>query len=62
MIAEIALAIDHELKPGDLAATLHVYPTYAIGVQQLAADVRLRALSRSPAVKPARRASTWYRR
>jgi pyruvate/2-oxoglutarate dehydrogenase complex dihydrolipoamide dehydrogenase (E3) component len=61
MIAEIALAIDHELKLGDLAATLHVYPTYAIGVQQLAADVRLRALSRSPAVKLARRASTWYR-
>jgi pyruvate/2-oxoglutarate dehydrogenase complex dihydrolipoamide dehydrogenase (E3) component len=62
MIAEIAMAIDHHLKLGDLAATLHVYPTYAIGVQQLAADVRLRTLARSPVVKLARRVAQRYRR
>jgi hypothetical protein len=57
MIAEIAMAIDHHLQLGDLAATLHVYPTYAVGVQQLAADVRLRTLSGNPVVKLARRLS-----
>ena len=62
MIAEIAMAIDHHLKLGDLAATLHIYPSYAIGVQQLAADVRIRALSRSPVVKLARRVAQRYRK
>jgi pyruvate/2-oxoglutarate dehydrogenase complex dihydrolipoamide dehydrogenase (E3) component len=62
MLAEIAVAIDHDLKLGDLAATLHVYPTYAIGVQQLAADVRLRSLSRSAVVKLARRVGQRYGR
>jgi hypothetical protein len=57
MIAEIAQAIDHDLKRGDLAATLHVFPTSAIGVQQLAAAVRLGTLSRSAVVKLARRLS-----
>jgi pyruvate/2-oxoglutarate dehydrogenase complex dihydrolipoamide dehydrogenase (E3) component len=57
MIAEIAMAVDHHLKLSDLAATLHVYPTYAIGVQQLAADVRLRSIARSPIVKLARHLS-----
>lgn len=61
-IAEIALAMDHHLKLGDLAGTLRVYPTYAIGVQQLAADVRLRALSGSAMVKLARRLAQRYRR
>jgi pyruvate/2-oxoglutarate dehydrogenase complex dihydrolipoamide dehydrogenase (E3) component len=61
MIAEIAMAIDHHLKLDDLAATLHVYPTYAIGVQQLAADVRLRSLARSAVVKLARRVEQTYR-
>jgi pyruvate/2-oxoglutarate dehydrogenase complex dihydrolipoamide dehydrogenase (E3) component len=62
MIAEIAMALDHHLKLGDLAAALHVYPTYAIGVQQLAVEVRLRTLSRSPVVKFARRVAARYRR
>jgi len=62
MIAEIAMAIDHHLKLGDLAATLHVCPTYAIGVQQLAADVRMRTLARSPVVKLARRVAQRYPR
>jgi hypothetical protein len=56
------MALDHRLKLGDLAATLHVYPTYAIGVQQLAGEVRLRTLSRSPVVKFARRVAARYRR
>jgi pyruvate/2-oxoglutarate dehydrogenase complex dihydrolipoamide dehydrogenase (E3) component len=54
LIAELALAIDHRLRSADLASTLHVYPTYAIGVQQLAAEVQVDAAVRSRLVKLAR--------
>jgi len=53
-IGELALAIDHRLKLGDLAGTIHVYPTYAVGVQQLAAEVRLRSLADSRVARVAR--------
>ncbi|MEM7115061.1 MAG: FAD-dependent oxidoreductase [Chloroflexota bacterium] len=39
MINEFALAIKHGLKIGDLAATIHAYPTYGMGVQRLSAKV-----------------------
>ncbi len=52
---ELSLAIDHHIKLGELASSMHVYPTYAIGVQQLAAELRLESLSASRAVKLARR-------
>jgi pyruvate/2-oxoglutarate dehydrogenase complex dihydrolipoamide dehydrogenase (E3) component len=51
MIHELALAIERRLRLGDLAATIHVYPTYTIGVQQLAAEARLRQVASSPIVK-----------
>jgi len=54
-VHELSLAIDHHIKLGELASSMHVYPTYAIGVQQLAAELRLESLSASRAVKLARR-------
>jgi pyruvate/2-oxoglutarate dehydrogenase complex dihydrolipoamide dehydrogenase (E3) component len=57
LIAELALAIDHRLTLADLSGTIHVYPTYAIGVQQLAAEVQVDAAARSRLVKLARRAA-----
>ncbi len=35
MITEFALAKQHDLTIRDLAGTMHVYPTYAMGVQRL---------------------------
>jgi pyruvate/2-oxoglutarate dehydrogenase complex dihydrolipoamide dehydrogenase (E3) component len=54
IVHELSLAIDQRIKLGDLASSMHVYPTYAIGVQQLAAEVRLESLARSRSVKLAR--------
>jgi len=54
IIQEFALAIDQRIKLGDLASSIHVYPTYAIGVQQLAAEIQLESASRSRMVKLAR--------
>ena len=38
-ITEFVLALQRGLKLGDLAGAIHVYPTYATTVQQLAAEV-----------------------
>jgi pyruvate/2-oxoglutarate dehydrogenase complex dihydrolipoamide dehydrogenase (E3) component len=38
-ITEFVLALERGLKLGDLAGAIHVYPTYATAVQQLAAEV-----------------------
>ncbi len=54
IIQEFALAIDRRIKLADLASSMHVYPTYAIGVQQLATEIRLESLATSRAVKLAR--------
>jgi hypothetical protein len=53
IIQEFALAIDCRMKFGDLASSIHISPTYATGVQQLAAEVRLESVasSRSRAIK-----------
>src|SRR5262249_35979741 len=37
-ITEFVLAMKHNLKLTDLAAAIHVYPTYSTAVQQLAAE------------------------
>lgn len=58
IIQEFALAIDRGIKLGDLASSIHVYPTYATGVQQVAAEVRLESVARSPVVKLLRRISS----
>ncbi len=39
MIAELALAIQRGLTLRDVAATIHAYPTWSMGVQQLASEV-----------------------
>ena len=44
LIHEWALAIDHRLKLGDLANTLHVYPTYSMSTMQMAAEHRVSRL------------------
>jgi len=54
MIQEFALAIDQRLKLADLASSIHVYPTYAIGVQQLAIEVQLESVATSRTVRFAR--------
>ncbi len=38
---ELALAVQQGLKLGDLARSIHVYPTYGIGTQQVTADATL---------------------
>jgi pyruvate/2-oxoglutarate dehydrogenase complex dihydrolipoamide dehydrogenase (E3) component len=38
LIHELALAIDQKVKFADVASTIHVYPTLALGVSQLAAE------------------------
>jgi pyruvate/2-oxoglutarate dehydrogenase complex dihydrolipoamide dehydrogenase (E3) component len=55
LIGELALAIDRGLKLADLANVVHVYPTIALAIQQLAAEAayerahRLRWLVRARA-------------
>jgi pyruvate/2-oxoglutarate dehydrogenase complex dihydrolipoamide dehydrogenase (E3) component len=55
LIGELALAIDRKLKLADLASVVHVYPTIALAIQQLAAEAsyekaeRMRWLVRSKA-------------
>ncbi len=55
VIGELALAIDRRLKLADLASVVHVYPTIALAIQQVAAQAsyeqaeRLRWLVRSRA-------------
>ncbi len=38
MVVEVMLAMRHGLSPGDLASTLHPYPTWSTGLQQLVAE------------------------
>jgi hypothetical protein len=55
LIGELALAIERRLKLADLASVVHVYPTIALAIQQLAAQAsyakaeRVRWLVRSRA-------------
>lgn len=43
---ELALAVQQRLKLGDLARSMHVYPTYGIGTQQLSSEATLEGLTR----------------
>jgi pyruvate/2-oxoglutarate dehydrogenase complex dihydrolipoamide dehydrogenase (E3) component len=54
IVHQLSLAIDQRIKLAELASSMHVYPTYAIGVQQLAAELRLESLAASRTVKLAR--------
>ncbi|HUY11426.1 MAG TPA: FAD-dependent oxidoreductase [Candidatus Dormibacteraeota bacterium] len=40
-ITELVLAMQHNLKVGAVAGTIHPYPTYSTGVQLLASDVAI---------------------
>jgi pyruvate/2-oxoglutarate dehydrogenase complex dihydrolipoamide dehydrogenase (E3) component len=44
MIHEFVLAMEQKLKLGDIAETMHVYPTYGIGAQQAAVSWRVDSL------------------
>ena len=57
IIQEFALAIDRRIKLGELASSIHVYPTYATGVQQIAVEARLQAVAASSTLKWARKLS-----
>jgi len=46
VIGELALAIDRRLKLTDLANVVHVYPTIALAIQQLAAEASYEAARR----------------
>ena len=46
VIGELALAIDRRLKLTDLANVVHVYPTIALAIQQLAAEAAYAAARR----------------
>ncbi len=43
-ITEIVLAIQNGWRLKDLAGTIHAYPTYSTGIQQLAADASIKQL------------------
>jgi pyruvate/2-oxoglutarate dehydrogenase complex dihydrolipoamide dehydrogenase (E3) component len=57
VIHEWALAIEHNWKVSDLAGTMHVYPTYSIANQQLAATFSIETLLGSTAGKILKRLS-----
>jgi len=44
MIHEWIVALEHEIKVGDLANDIHIYPTYAVANMQAAAGVRIEQL------------------
>jgi pyruvate/2-oxoglutarate dehydrogenase complex dihydrolipoamide dehydrogenase (E3) component len=51
IIHEWALAIERKWKVGDIAGTMHVYPTYAIANQQLASSYAIDAFMESTVAK-----------
>ena len=46
LIGELALAIERKLKLAELASVVHVYPTIALAIQQLAGEASLEAAQR----------------
>jgi pyruvate/2-oxoglutarate dehydrogenase complex dihydrolipoamide dehydrogenase (E3) component len=46
MIGELALAINQDLRLTQMAGLIHVYPTYALGISQLAAEAAFRSARR----------------
>src|SRR5258708_7749765 len=43
-LSELIVAIKQRMKVADLAGTIHAYPTYSTGTQQLAADMMIEKL------------------
>ncbi len=46
VIGELALAIERKLKLAELSSVVHVYPTIALAIQQLAAEASYEAARR----------------
>ena len=46
MIGELVLAINQNLKLAELASLIHVYPTYSLGISQLAAEAAFESAQR----------------
>ena len=44
MIHEWIVALENSLKLGDLAQTIHIYPTYSTASMQAAAEIRVAQL------------------
>ncbi len=61
MIHEFVLAMERGLSFGDLSAAMHVYPTYSIGTQQVAAAYRVNSLLHSAAGRLITSAARWTR-
>ena len=61
MIHEFAVALDRSLKLADLARTIHVYPTYGTGVQQLARDLTVERILGGRVGRLARKLARWGR-
>ncbi len=57
---ELALAVQQGLKLGDLARSIHVYPTYGIGTQQVSADATLARVTRGWRGKALRTLVRWW--
>ena len=45
-IAEVALALEQKLRIGDIAGTIHAYPTYSTGVQLVASELTVQGALR----------------
>ena len=60
-IAEITLAMQRKVKIGELAATIHPYPTYSTGVQLLAGDIAVERALRGVSGKLIRAAARFVR-
>jgi hypothetical protein len=50
IVRELALPLVQHIKLPDLISTMHICPTYAVGIEQLATEVRLDWLAASPMV------------
>jgi pyruvate/2-oxoglutarate dehydrogenase complex dihydrolipoamide dehydrogenase (E3) component len=62
LIAEYALALEQRLTLGEIARTIHPYPTWSTAVQQLASDAASAAFKRSWLGKLASRVSGLHRK
>ncbi len=61
MIHEYALALERGLKLDDLASVIHVYPSYSMATQQLAAEYKLATLLRGATGAVLKTVGRWLR-
>lgn len=51
MIHEWIIAMEQDIKVGDLSSVIHVYPTYSIAGMQAAATIRVNKLLKGPSIR-----------